>query len=77
MKYSIVLVRLILVLIAFISVVVGIIRYRKKIEEEEDLSNYSKDENGLYPWESDTDDSPSRISDDAKRYVNVIQKKKK
>lgn len=36
----------------------------------EDLSHYEMDENGRYPWEVDTDDSPKRISQEAKRYVN-------
>lgn len=42
------------------------VRYeRKRItqEEEEALidATYEKDENGLYPWEVDTDDHPSRV----------------
>lgn len=38
---------------------------RKKItQEEEDAlieANYKKDEDGLYPWEVDTNDHPSRV----------------
>jgi hypothetical protein len=34
------------------------------------LNEYEKDENGLYPWEADQDDSPQRIEKTATRYVN-------
>lgn len=37
---------------------------RKITQEEEDAfiaANYEKDENGLYPWEADTNDHPSRV----------------
>lgn len=42
------------------------VRYdRKKVsQEEEDAvieATYEKDENGLYPWEVDTNDHPSRV----------------
>lgn len=40
---------------------------RKKItQEEEDAvieATYEKDENGLYPWEADTNDHPSRVEE--------------
>ena len=43
---------------------------RKKVTHEEDMKeveqNFEKDENGLYPWEVDTDDDPKHIPDDAK-----------
>lgn len=46
-------------------------RKRKKItqEEEEYMINrtYQKDENGLYPWEADTNDHPSRIQEGSRR----------
>ncbi|MGM0125808.1 hypothetical protein IGI37_003209 [Enterococcus sp. AZ194] len=42
--------------------------YRKRELVEE---TYEKNEEGLYPWEADTDDSPERIAKDAKRYVNT------
>lgn len=46
-------------------------RTRRKITvEEEDAmiqQIYSKDENGLYPWEADKDDHPSRIQEGSKR----------
>lgn len=45
-------------------------RKKRKINEEENLSNYSKNEEGLYPWEVDTDDSPEKIPTDAVRFVN-------
>ena len=38
--------------------------HRKITIEEEDAAieaTYQKDENGLYPWEADTDDHPSRV----------------
>lgn len=42
----------------------------KRSEGITDLSAYEKDENGLYPWEKDQDDSPKRIEKTAVRYVN-------
>ncbi len=38
--------------------------------KESDLSQYKKNEDGLYPWEVDQDDSPKRIEPNASRYVN-------
>lgn len=35
-----------------------------------DLSQYEKNEEGLYPWEVDQDNSPARIEKTATRYVN-------
>lgn len=37
---------------------------RRRIE-----ATYEKDENGLYPWEADTDDSPERVTPDCKPMV--------
>ncbi|MBF8807743.1 MAG: hypothetical protein IC227_04345 [Enterococcus lacertideformus] len=37
---------------------------------ENDWSPYQKNEDGLYPWEVDQDDSPKRIAQTATRYVN-------
>lgn len=61
-------------------IIVGItcyqyIKSRKKSKRNheivpEDLSNYEKDGDGLYPWERDTDDSPKNIDKNAKRYIN-------
>lgn len=46
-------------------------RMRKRkteIEELEEISEiFQKNEEGLYPWESDQDDHPKRIRKDAKR----------
>jgi|GEM_PF-2798973 len=43
---------------------------RKKVTKEQDDHEveqyFEKDENGLYPWEADTDDDPKHISKDAK-----------
>lgn len=43
---------------------------RRKITAEEENARieakYEKDENGLYPWEADTDDSPQRVGPDSK-----------
>ena len=35
---------------------------------ENDWSQYQKNEEGLYPWEEDQDDSPQRIEKTATRY---------
>lgn len=43
---------------------------RKGQQLPSDLTGYEKDENGLYPWENDEDDSPERIKKTATRYVN-------
>ena len=37
---------------------------------ENDWSQYQKNEEGLYPWEEDQDDSPQRIEKTATTYVN-------
>lgn len=46
-------------------------RKRKKITtEEEDAiiqDTYPRDEDGLYPWEADTNDHPSRIQEGSRR----------
>lgn len=54
---------------------IGYIRLKKTkksvdeaLEEEQILEKYLKDENGLYPWEKNTDDCPHNIPKDAKRY---------
>lgn len=46
---------------------------RRKRLQEESFPEYEKNAEGLYPWEADTDDSPTRIPKDAKRYVNQHQ----
>lgn len=46
---------------------------RRDLKKEEKTIEeiYSKDENGLYPWERDTDDSPERaIKEKSKPYSN-------
>jgi hypothetical protein len=47
---------------------------RKKITEAEENETiekiYEKNEDGLYPWEIDQDDSPKRITKDARRFNN-------
>lgn len=42
----------------------------KKNQEltEEIPENFQQDEQGLYPWEKDVNDSPDRIPENAKRY---------
>ena len=50
-----------------------LMRLRKKNERSEDSQ---KNEEGLYPWEADTDDSPDRIPANAKRYVNKARLKR-
>ena len=67
--------------LALIAVSYLITRLRKKEEHKKkpaslDFSNYEKNEAGLYPWEVDTDDSPERIPENAKRYVNTARLKR-
>ncbi|MBO1305894.1 hypothetical protein JZO70_06970 [Enterococcus sp. 669A] len=64
-----------IILIIFISVsFVYFLRQkfkRRRLYDEESIEEiYQKDENGLYPWEADTDDSPDRIPEDAKKYIH-------
>ena len=65
--------RLLIIIVITVTYInyVRIKRKRKKVsQEEEDIwiqETYSKDENGLYPWEADTDDHPSRIQDGSRR----------
>jgi hypothetical protein len=42
------------------------IKRKRKEELNDSLDNFKKDENGLYPWETHTDDSPESIPSDAK-----------
>lgn len=49
---------------------------KKRQQTVEDLSQFEKDEAGLYPWEADTDDSPKRIEKDAKGYINQQKPKR-
>lgn len=45
---------------------------RRQEDDEIKLEElYDKNEEGLYPWEADTDDSPERIPQNAQRYVNT------
>ena len=48
---------------------------RKRITPEEEEAAiqqaYKKDENGLYPWEVNTDDHPDSIPKDSKRVTNT------
>lgn len=59
-----------------------LMRLRKKKEHavhstDDELKNFQKNENGLYPWEADTDDSPDRITENTKRYVNKARLKRR
>lgn len=40
---------------------------RTQLEHQVD-ETYEKDENGLFPWEADVDDSPQRVPASAKRF---------
>ncbi|MGM0169411.1 hypothetical protein IGI39_003727 [Enterococcus sp. AZ135] len=58
-----------------------LMRLRKKKEHKvhsthDELKNFKKNEEGLYPWEADTNDSPNRIPANAKRYVNKAKLKR-
>lgn len=43
---------------------------------DSEVKNFKKNEDGLYPWEVDTNDSPKNIPKDAKRYVNKARLKR-
>ncbi|MGL9731180.1 hypothetical protein [Enterococcus sp. DIV0756] len=58
-----------------------LMRLRKKnkhneVSQKDELKNFQKNEEGFYPWEIDTDDSPERIPANAKRYVNKARLKR-
>lgn len=66
--------------VRFFSVVVlgvyAILRHRKLKEsrarrrsERNATMHFKKNEEGLYPWEADTDNSPKRISPNTPRFV--------
>lgn len=62
----------VLVLATLVFIVFFVGQYRKlkrKTTINENLEQYEKDANGLYPWEVNTDDSPKKIPADAKRFV--------
>ena len=65
--------RLLILLVITVTTInyLRIKRTRKSVTQEEEEAwikeNYSKDENGLYPWEADTNDHPSRIQDGSRR----------
>lgn len=66
MRRTALMIFLLLTSIGFISQ-----RFRKPEREvQEDLSQFEVDEEGLYPWEVDQDDSPERIGKETKRYIN-------
>lgn len=51
---------------------------KKNQEELEEIAkNYEKDENGLYPWEKDQDDSPNRVAKETKRYTYDVGRPKR
>lgn len=66
-----------LIVIMFIASAVQYLRIRKgkkKVTEQEDLENvekyYKKNEDGLYPWEVNTNDHPDSIPKNSKRMNN-------
>lgn len=45
-------------------------RVKQRILREKDsLKNFTKDSNGFYPWEVDTNDSPKRIAENTPKFV--------
>ena len=69
--------RRILISVTFTVMAIRYLQNRRKhrhITVDEDRrrieATYEKDENGLYPWEADTDDSPERVTPDTKPMVN-------
>ena len=57
-----------LLLIALIFVK-SLFKKKKRISNDQDLQNFEKNEDGLYPWEVNTDDNPKNIPANAKRFV--------
>ncbi|OJG74539.1 hypothetical protein RV10_GL004698 [Enterococcus pallens] len=69
--------RRILISLTFTMMAVRYLQNRwkhRQITEEEEIrkieATYEKDENGFYPWEVDTDDSPNRVTPESKPMVN-------
>lgn len=67
---------MIFLLVSCLSFLIQRLMKKKRQQTAEDLSQFEKDEAGLYPWEADTDDSPKRIEKDAKRYINQQKTKR-
>lgn len=60
------------ILIGSVSYLVNRHRHRHLSDDERDQEielYFEKDQEGLYPWETDLDDSPDRIEKGAKRYI--------
>lgn len=67
-----------LILLVFLGSTIQYLRVRKarkKITAEEEEATiqhyYTKDENGNYPWEVNTNDHPDSIPKDSKRVMNT------
>lgn len=66
------------VFMAFVLVsAFGYLKQRKKkarpeLSDDELERTYEKNEDGLFPWEVDTNDSPDRVGKNAKKY-NIKQ----
>lgn len=64
--------------VAFVLVsIFGYLKQRKKksapeLSDDELERTYEKNEEGLFPWEVDTNDSPDRVGKNAKKY-NIKQ----
>jgi len=57
---------LFLIVVIFIRMLLS---SKKKKTQEEQLDQFEKNEEGLYPWEVNTDDDPSHIPTNAKPFV--------
>lgn len=59
-------------ILALFALAIYAVLVRKRIKRnreknlDESLDNFQKNQDGLYPWEVDTDDSPENIPKDAK-----------
>lgn len=64
--------KILLILFVFVSIFVYFKerkRKRKHLLTDEELEEiYERDENGLFPWEVNTNDSPKEIPKEATRY---------
>ena len=70
MNFLIIIRILALVLIALLTFFSkSLFKKRKKEVPKEEFEQFEKNEDGLYPWEVNTDDDPKHLPEDARRFV--------
>lgn len=66
MSYGVIRILAIMLLAVYAFIIRNKIKTRRAKHFNDSMDNFEKDENGLYPWEANTDDSPDSIPKNAK-----------